>query len=70
MRKAKRYAVLIISQDGRESYVCDGTPDQITKFYKPQVAQRMADVVRRNLDAPEHGIQSVNVVPYPEPVHA
>lgn len=62
MANSKRFAVLVVTKDGRATYVCDGTEDEISAFLTKPQAERNAKVWRDNLG---DEVQSVNVVPHP-----
>ncbi len=62
MRKPKRYAVLIVTREGNQSYVCDGETDQVSLFRTKPEAQRTADFWRTGLGT---DAQSVSIVRHP-----
>lgn len=55
-----RYAVLVIWSEGEEEYLREG--DQVAQFRTPRQALELVKFMRQGMD----GVQSINVVRYPE----
>jgi len=62
--RAPGYALLVISLDGEEEYLCDGMGDRPSRFFSRREAQSQKDFMWIGM---EGDVQSINIVPYPKP---
>ena len=56
------FAILVIDNDGEESFVCDGMGDTPSRYLSKAKAKEFADFMKIGM---EGECQSINVVPYP-----
>ena len=62
MAKAERFAIMVVDEDGDDSYLCEGFGNIPVAFPTRKSAEEYRSFMKIGMDG---DVQSINVVPYP-----